>query len=145
MVAKVVWLTLVVLVATGVIAAHTDLTRRIIPNRLLAAAGFLLLMFAILDGRVPFALFGAAMLAGIALIGVAAGGLGMGDLKYLAVVGLGLGPVAGLLALFLAAFAAVICNLPLALRKGRRATFPFGPFIALGSVLATLPLAVFGR
>lgn len=140
-----VWPTLVVLAATGAVATRTDLNQRIIPNRLLMASGFVLLMLAVLDNRVPPSLLGAAALTGIALLGVASGGLGMGDLKYLAVIGLGLGPVAGLLALFLAALAAAVYHLPLAVRKGPKATFAFGPFIALGSVLAPLLLAVFGR
>jgi prepilin signal peptidase PulO-like enzyme (type II secretory pathway) len=141
-----VWLTLAVLTLTGAVAIYTDLTRRIIPNCLLAASGFVLLMLAIMGGRVVAALVGAAVLVVIALISVAVGGFGMGDLKYLGVVGLGLGPVAGLLALFLAALAAVVWRLPLALRKGAKATFAFGPFIAVGSVMAPLiVLAVAGR
>jgi prepilin signal peptidase PulO-like enzyme (type II secretory pathway) len=140
------WLTLAVLTLTGAVATYTDLTRRIIPNCLLAASGFVLLMLAIMGGRVVAALVGAAVLVVIALISVAVGGFGMGDLKYLGVVGLGLGPVAGLLALFLAALAAVVWRLPLALRKGAKATFAFGPFIAVGSVMAPLiVLAVAGR
>ena len=141
-----VWLTLAVLTLTGAVATYTDLTRRIIPNRLLAVSGFLLLMLAIVGGRVVAALIGAAVLALVAMISVAVGGCGMGDLKYLGVVGLGLGPVAGLLALFLAALAAVVWRLPLALGKGAKATFAFGPFIAVGSVMAPLiVLAVAGR
>ena len=140
------WLTLAVLAVTGAIGAYTDISQRIIPNHLLLVAGFVLLTFSVLGGRVVAALVGAAVLVVIALISVAVGGFGMGDLKYLGVVGLGLGPVAGLLALFLAALAAVVWRLPLALRKGAKATFAFGPFIAVGSVMAPLiVLAVAGR
>lgn len=138
-------MTLTVLAATGAVATRSDLSQRIIPNCLLLTSGVVLLVLSIIAGDVPASLLGAAVLSVVASLGVASGGLGMGDLKYLAVVGLGLGPVVGLFALFIAALAAAAWHLPLVLRKGPRVTFPFGPFIALGSVLAPLILAMLCR
>ena len=46
-----VWLTFGVLTLTGAVATYTDLTRRIIPNCLLAASGFVLLMVSHLTAK----------------------------------------------------------------------------------------------
>ena len=46
-----VWLTFAVLTLTGAVATYTDLTRRIIPNCLLAASGFVLLMVSHLTAK----------------------------------------------------------------------------------------------
>jgi leader peptidase (prepilin peptidase)/N-methyltransferase len=63
-------------------------------------------------------------------------GLGMGDIKLLAVMGLYLGPFA-LLALFFATVLGAIWGLLVlgATRGSLRVALPFGPFLAIGSVL----------
>jgi leader peptidase (prepilin peptidase)/N-methyltransferase len=63
-------------------------------------------------------------------------GLGMGDIKLLAVMGLYLGPFA-LLALFFATVLGAIWGLLVlgATRGSLRVALPFGPFLAMGSVL----------
>ncbi len=61
-------------------------------------------------------------------------GLGLGDLKLMGAVGLFLGPLNSLLAIFMGALAGTLAGL--ALRVGFGREIPFGPFLALGAVLA---------
>jgi leader peptidase (prepilin peptidase)/N-methyltransferase len=89
-----------------------------------------------------FAIVGALASAGL-MLGIALGyerlrhkqGLGMGDIKLLAVMGLYLGAYA-LLALFFATICGAAYGLAVARlnRDGGRQAFPFGPFLALGCV-----------
>jgi leader peptidase (prepilin peptidase) / N-methyltransferase len=128
------------LVAAGII----DLRSRRIPNRLLAAGvavGLPLLALAdpgSLPGRiVAMTVAGAAFLA-IALI--RPDGFGMGDVKMIATMGLFLGG-AVLWAVLVALCAGSLLGVVLLLRDGRgaaKSTFPFGPFLALGGLLALL-------
>ena len=126
----------------GISAAAIDLAHRLIPNRLLIAAAALALLAlapsggsAYLDGLIG----GLGLLAvGLAIAVLGRGGFGMGDVKYLGVVGLLLGWRSGLLALCLAVvlgglYAAGL----LATRRARRSdAIAFGPFIAVGSLIA---------
>lgn len=123
-------------------ATLTDLGCRVIPNRLLAAglAGGALLF--------PWArpMPGRQALAGLLVCGTAMfvlavasrGGIGGGDVKLAAVAGFFLGPWPALLALFLSFVAggAAGAFLLISGRKGPKDTVPFGPYIALGSVIA---------
>jgi len=123
-------LTSAALVAVLVPAAAIDLRRRIIPNRLLSAgtaAGLALLALAD-PGALP-AHLAAALGAGGFFLAAALlrpGGLGMGDVKLAAVLGLYLGG-AVVVALLVALVAATVVGL-----AGRRSTLPLGPFLALG-------------
>jgi leader peptidase (prepilin peptidase)/N-methyltransferase len=129
-----------VLVAAGII----DLRSRRIPNRLLAtgvAAGLPLLALAdpgSLPGRIAaMGLAGGTFLA-VALI--RPDGFGMGDVKLIATMGLFLGD-AVLAAVLIALCAGSLLGVGLLARDGRyaaKATFPFGPFLALGGLLALL-------
>ena len=98
-----------------------------------------------LSGPLVAALFGAALGGGVTL-GIAllyrsvrgADGLGMGDVKLMAAMGLYLGSYS-LLALVLGSLLGTIAVLP-ALGRGAsgKTRIPFGPFLALGGVLAAL-------
>jgi leader peptidase (prepilin peptidase) / N-methyltransferase len=61
--------------------------------------------------------------------------MGFGDVKFLAPIGAWLGPVGVVVAFFGAAVAGSLIGLPLYLMGGKR-TIPFGPYLALGTVLA---------
>jgi len=65
-------------------------------------------------------------------------GMGGGDIKLIAMLGAFLGWQAVLVTIFLAAVlgASVGLTLILVRRKGRREPLPFGPFLALGALLA---------
>jgi prepilin signal peptidase PulO-like enzyme (type II secretory pathway) len=124
----------------------TDLRRRVIPNRvLLGAVALGLPLLAVTDlGALPGRLL-AALLGGgafLALVLLRPDGFGMGDVKLIAVMGLFLGD-AVLGAILFALLAGSLVGLCLIARHGRAAaksTIPFGPFLALGAVLALLGL-----
>lgn len=68
------------------------------------------------------------------------GGMGGGDVKFLAAIGSFLGPGAVLLTLFLGALLGLIASLPLLLRGRwqRGQAVPFGPFLAASAILIAL-------
>jgi leader peptidase (prepilin peptidase)/N-methyltransferase len=133
-----------VLWLVGIVASVVDARHRIIPNRLLAA-GLVALSAALApSGLLAYvrAAEGAALFVVVAgLIRVLSrGGLGMGDVKYLCLVGAGLGPWQGLVALYGAVVTAGIYGLALILtrRARKQDRMAFGPFIALGSAVGIL-------
>jgi leader peptidase (prepilin peptidase)/N-methyltransferase len=143
------------LAGAAVLLAVIDLRHHLLPDRVvlptLASGGVLLLVAAAADSAWP-ALF-RAVLGAVALFAVflvlaliSPGGLGMGDVKLAAVLGLflgwlGWGPVVvGALAGFVVQ--AVVALVLLALRRVRRdSDLPFGPAMLAGAAL-TMALAV---
>jgi leader peptidase (prepilin peptidase)/N-methyltransferase len=118
----------------------TDLTHRIVPNRIVVpAAAVVLLAQTALEPRPEWAL---AALGGGLFLFVAAvvypAGMGMGDVKLALLMGAALGktlPVALLGGMFFA----LVPSLYLLARHGsaaRKMGIPFAPFLALGSVVA---------
>ena len=126
-------------------AALTDLETRRIPNRL--TGGGLLAMIALtalfepsfaaerfLFALVVFAFFLAAALA-------RPGGLGLGDVKLVAVIGAALGAasiVAIAFALLIGALAGAAIALARGWRHARTVALPLAPFLAAGSALTLL-------
>jgi len=133
----------VTLVLLLVPAALIDLEHRIIPNRLTAAGAVLALVLgtALDPGGEPGRLIAGAAAAGFLLIAVVAypGGMGMGDVKLAGVMGLFLG-AAVVPALLIALITGVVVGAVIMARKGvqagRKTAVPFGPFLALGGILA---------
>jgi leader peptidase (prepilin peptidase)/N-methyltransferase len=130
----------VVLVA----AAATDLEERIIPNRLMAAGAVLaLVLWTIADpSRLPENLIAGAAAGGFLLVAAIAypAGMGMGDVKLAAVMGLFLGRLVGP-ALFIGFAAGALVGIAIMAARGseaRKQGVPFAPFLALGGVLALL-------
>jgi leader peptidase (prepilin peptidase)/N-methyltransferase len=126
--------------AVLVAVTATDLTHRIIPNRIvLPAAAVILVAQTALEPSPQWAL-GALGASGFLFLAVLAypAGMGMGDVKLALVMGAALGktvPVALMLGMLSALVPAVI----LLARHGsaaRKMSIPFGPFLALGSVVA---------
>jgi leader peptidase (prepilin peptidase)/N-methyltransferase len=125
---------------TLVTVSATDLEYRIIPNRIVVPAGLLVLAANTALHPSPvwaIAAFGASgflLAAGLAY----PAGMGMGDVKLAFLMGAALGrsvPVA----LFVGMLAALVPSLVLFARHGRAARkmgVPFGPFLAIGSVVA---------
>ncbi len=127
-----------------VAAAATDLEQRIIPNRLMAAGAVLaLVLWTIADpSRLPENLIAGAAAGGFLLIAAVAypAGMGMGDVKLAAVMGLFLGKLVGP-ALFLGFAAGALVGIALIAMNGpaaRKQGVPFAPFLALGGMLALL-------
>jgi leader peptidase (prepilin peptidase) / N-methyltransferase len=126
----------VVLVAVSVI----DLEHRIIPNRIvLPAAAVVLVAQTALQPSPEWAIaaFGAALFLLVAALAYPAG-MGMGDVKLALLLGAGLGRVVPV-AMMIGMLAALVPSAFLFARHGkaaRKMAIPFGPFLALGGVIA---------
>jgi leader peptidase (prepilin peptidase)/N-methyltransferase len=127
-----------------VIVTVTDLERRIIPNAVLLAAAVIGVALVAATDASSLAERGiAAAGAGGFLLAVALAyprGMGMGDVKLAAVMGLYLGR-AVVPALAVAVAAGALVGLVLLAREGaaaRKRAVPFGPFLALGGVVGLL-------
>jgi leader peptidase (prepilin peptidase)/N-methyltransferase len=128
------------LCAVLVAVSATDLERRIIPNRIVLPATVVLL--AAQTVLHPSIVWIAAGLGAAAFFLVAAlaypGGMGMGDVKLALLLGVVLGrtvPVAllvGMLTALVPSFVLIAKHG----KAGRKMTIPFGPFLALGGVVA---------
>src|SRR3954452_1955767 len=124
------------------IVTVTDLDRRVIPNRVLVVAAASAIAIAALGERSSLAeRLVAALVGGGLLLPLALAypdGLGMGDVKLVAVIGLFLGPATA--AAVLVAFAAGgLTGAVLIARDGaaaRKRSLPFAPFLAAGSLVA---------
>jgi leader peptidase (prepilin peptidase)/N-methyltransferase len=133
----------VTLILLVVPAAFIDLEHRIIPNRITALGAVLALAVGIaLDpAGEPERLIAGAAAGGFLLIAALAypGGMGMGDVKLAGVMGLFLGSAVAP-ALLIALVAGVAVGAIVIARKGaqagRKTAVPFGPFLALGALLA---------
>ena len=120
-----------------------DFEHRIIPNKLTLPFAILAVALGIaLDpGFVVEQLIAGAAAAGFFLAAVLAypRGMGMGDVKLAGVMGLYLGRAVAP-ALFIGLMAGVVVGAVIIARKGakegRKTAVPFGPFLALGAVVA---------
>ena len=122
----------------------TDLEQRIIPNKILVAGAVLCVAIAAPTdpGGLPERAIAAAAAGGILFLAALAypGGMGLGDVKLAATMGLFLGRAVAPAILF-ALLAGSAVGIALLLRHGaeaRRMAIPFGPFLALGGVIAML-------
>jgi leader peptidase (prepilin peptidase)/N-methyltransferase len=125
---------------TLVAVSATDLEHRIIPNRIVVPAGLIVLAANTVLHPGPQWAIGAVGASGFLFIAALAypAGMGMGDVKLAFLMGAALGKTVPV-ALFLGVFAALIPGLVLIARHGRAARkmgIPFGPFLALGAVVA---------
>ena len=134
-----------VLVAILVPIALIDLDHQIIPNKITAPAAILALAIGLaLDpSGVPEQLIAGAGAAAFLLVFVFAypRGMGMGDVKLAGVLGLFLGREVGV-AIFVAVVAGTLVGAAvmarLGVQRGRKTRVPFGPFLALGGIVALL-------
>jgi leader peptidase (prepilin peptidase)/N-methyltransferase len=125
-----------VLVAVSAI----DLTHRIIPNRIVIPAFAVVLVAQTLLEPSPQWALAALGASGFLFLAVLAypAGMGMGDVKLALLMGAALGKTVPV-ALMVGMFAALVPAVFLLVRHGSRARkmgIPFGPFLALGSVVA---------
>ena len=125
-------------------ATLTDLERRIIPNKILLVGAVLAVAIAAIadPGSLPERAI-AAIAAGGLLFAAALAyprGMGLGDVKLAATMGLFLGrDVAP--AILVALLAGALVGLAMIAREGaaaRKRAIPFGPFLALGGVVGLL-------
>lgn len=126
-----------------VTASASDLATRSIPNRLVAAGALatFVVTLAACPSSVPDRALGSLCCAGPLLVAAVLrpDGMGMGDVKLAGLIGLLLGPPAGIFAMALACAGGVLVGLFLLPCRGwsaLRASIPFGPFLAGGAALA---------
>jgi len=126
--------------AVLVAVTATDLTHRIVPNRIvLPAAAVVLVAQTALEPSPEWAL-GALGASGFLLVAALAypAGMGMGDVKLALLLGAMLGRVVGV-GLMLGMLAALVPSVVLLARHGsaaRKMGIPFAPFLALGALIA---------
>jgi leader peptidase (prepilin peptidase) / N-methyltransferase len=132
------------LVAVLIAVAVIDLDTRKIPNKITAPAAVYAVVAAaaLLTGELPELLIaGTAAFAALLLAALAyPAGMGMGDVKLAGVMGLYLG-ISVAPAMFVAFLAGTVGGLAVMARHGagaRKAGVPFGPFLALGGLVALL-------
>jgi leader peptidase (prepilin peptidase)/N-methyltransferase len=119
-----------------------DLDHRIIPNKLMGlGTAVSLSILALTDpGSIPEHLIAAAAAGGFLLIAAVAypAGMGMGDVKLAAVMGLFLGRDVGA-AMLVALVAGSVVGAAIIARKGaaegRKTAIPFGPYLAFGGLV----------
>lgn len=125
---------------TLVAVSATDLEHRIIPNRIVVPAGLIVLAANTALHPSPRFAIGAIGASGFLLAAALAypAGMGMGDVKLAFLMGAALG-ASVTVALFAGMLAALVPSIVLLARHGKAARkmgIPFGPFLALGSVVA---------
>jgi leader peptidase (prepilin peptidase)/N-methyltransferase len=133
----------IVLVTALIPIAIIDFETRIIPNKITAPAAVLAILIGVVldtDFVVEQLIAGAAA-GGFFLLAAIAypRGMGMGDVKLAGVLGLYLGRGVGL-AVLIGLVAGVVVGAIIIARvgakQGRKTQVPFGPFLALGGVIA---------
>jgi leader peptidase (prepilin peptidase) / N-methyltransferase len=122
----------------------TDLEQRIIPNKILIAGAILCVAIAVPTdpGGLPERAIAAAAAGGVLFLAALAypGGMGLGDVKLAATMGLFLGRAVAPAILFALVVASAV-GIALLVRHGsaaRKMAIPFGPFLALGGAFAML-------
>ncbi len=131
-------------VSTLVAVTVTDLELRLIPNKILLVSALLgVAVVAAFDpGSLPERAISAAAAGGLFFVAALAypRGMGLGDVKLAAVMGLYLGRNVAP-AIFVALLAGAAVGLAMIAREGtaaRKKGIPFGPFLALGGVVGLL-------
>jgi leader peptidase (prepilin peptidase) / N-methyltransferase len=133
-----------ILTALVLVAAVIDLNHRIIPNRINYPGAILVFTTASLaepHRMAEFAIGGILcfLFLGLAWV-ISPAGMGLGDVKMALMIGLGTGRYA-FVALFAGFCASTALSAFLIMRGGRKAlksSFPFGPFLAVGTVVALM-------
>jgi leader peptidase (prepilin peptidase) / N-methyltransferase len=123
-----------------VVITATDLEYRLIPNRVVGPASLIVLAAMTIAYPSPrwaiCAFIASAFLLVFSLISPQ--GMGMGDVKLAFLMGAALGTSVAA-ALVIASLASLVPSIAILVRygrAGRKVGFPFGPFLALGSIVA---------
>jgi leader peptidase (prepilin peptidase)/N-methyltransferase len=133
-----------VFVAILAIVTLTDLEQRIIPNKVLIAGAVICIAIAAPTdpGSLPERAIAAVAAGGVFFLVALAypAGMGLGDVKLAATMGLFLGRAVGP-AILVGLLAGSLVGVALIVRHGsqaRKMAIPFGPFLALGGIVGLL-------
>jgi prepilin signal peptidase PulO-like enzyme (type II secretory pathway) len=123
-----------------VVVTATDLEYRLIPNRVVGPASVLVLAGMTVAKPSPeWVIAGVAAATFLLVFGlISPQGMGMGDVKLAFLMGAALGRSV-MLALVIASLVSLVPSIVILVRHGRagrKIGFPFGPFLALGSLVA---------
>ncbi len=124
-----------------VIAGIIDIRTKLLPNIITIPGIMIGLFFAALGWSITLksSLLGILVSGGILLLIaiISKGGMGMGDVKYFALIGTFIGPQASVIALFLASFSGAVFGILYLYitKKDRKTPIPFGPFLMLGALI----------
>lgn len=123
------------------VLAFIDAYHMLIPDRISIPGIVLGLVFAVIGWNVPWldSLLGLALggFVILVMVFVSKGGMGMGDMKLLAMVGAFLGPINTLLTLFWASVFGSLYGIVFMYveKKDRKTPIPFGPFLAIAALM----------
>ncbi|SJZ86260.1 prepilin peptidase [Selenihalanaerobacter shriftii] len=132
------------LVSLLIICTFIDFRHKIIPNKITYPGIIIGLILSLLFNHISFksALLGMVITGGtLLLIAILTkGGLGIGDVKFVAMIGTYLGTSYTLMGVFIGSFVGSILGISLIGLgiKGRKDSIPFGPLIAMGTILMML-------
>jgi leader peptidase (prepilin peptidase) / N-methyltransferase len=133
----------IVLVTILIPIAIIDFEHRIIPNRITGPAAIVAILIGLLFDQdfVVEQLIAGAAAGGFFLVAAIAypRGMGMGDVKLAGVMGLYLGRAVGLAVLIGLVAGVIVGGIIIArvgAKEGRKMAVPFGPFLALGGIIA---------
>ncbi|MGE5396665.1 MAG: prepilin peptidase [Chitinophagales bacterium] len=138
------WHTLLgmILSTLAIVIFFIDLDHKIIPNKVVLAGLILLLPVLFLDPAKGIAdsLIGMAVLGGLFFILCMFGGMGGGDVKLGALLGLVLGWKSGLVCIFIASLVGFLVGMALRMKGKfeRKEQIAFGPFLAIGAMSSFL-------
>ena len=122
-----------------IVITFIDLDHQLIPNALTLPMMVIGLAFRIWQGEIIAGILGGLIGGGLLLTVTLLypKGMGMGDVKFLAMTGIFLGWEKALFTLFSGSFLGVMVIIPLMLLKkiDRKSAFPFGPFLAIGTLI----------
>ena len=121
----------------------SDLRHRIIPNKIVYPAMLITIGLTLIspEASIKMSLIGGATLAGLLMIpAVLLKGMGLGDVKLAALIGLMTGFPQGIIALFIGIAAGGLAAIILLLFKikGRKEEMPYAPFLSLGAITVLL-------
>lgn len=128
------------IVSSLIVIFFADLKYHIIPDEAIVTMTVFSLPIVLLSNKLPSSIIGAIVLSiliGLLYILTRGRGMGFGDVKYAAAMGFLLGPLAGLIGLYIAFLSGAVVSIVAIVfdKKALKSKIAFGPFLVLGTIL----------